>query len=216
MSHRLTCAPVHLDEVRTWNGSVISAWNEDIFGEKARLGRLDGNYYMVLQTLNGPNSFSPSSSGLQIAPGIGSYDLTVLPRFWGWFPDYISPDNFHENIRRDDGKAYLIIHRPSGSNRCANAVDDPFFAAHNEVIEPGADLIYFSDYEATGLGFLEQFQYCIDASGFCTPWEPYSKELVEEIETSIPSEDEASRAELCEFFQKSILPKNFLMSLAMQ
>jgi hypothetical protein len=76
-------------------------------------------------------------------------------------------------------------------------VDDPFFAAHNEVKYPGADPSYFPDYEATALGCLEQFQYCIGISNFCTPWKPYAKELLQDIEDMIPTEDTAPRAELC-------------------
>jgi hypothetical protein len=65
MNHRLTCTPVHLDsfirietqflrnDLPTWNGSVISVQNEHIFDERAHLRKLDGNFNMVLQTLNG-------------------------------------------------------------------------------------------------------------------------------------------------------------------
>lgn len=66
----------------------------------------------------------------------------------------------------------MVIHR-AGKSKHLDPVDDPFFSSHTPCFYEGdktAFPVYCPDHEATALGCLEQYQFCLPKSDFCTPW----------------------------------------------
>ncbi|KAH8645975.1 hypothetical protein BGZ60DRAFT_535758 [Tricladium varicosporioides] len=127
--------------------------------------------------MNGPNYYSNESSGKLYSMMSGPQALSVLPEMRveeisrrGY--NYI--DTIHEDLRREDGMPFLILYR-AGSYMHPHQVDDPFFAAHTEgltINHNGEKDVrnYYPDHEATALGCVEQYQYCISKASFCTSW----------------------------------------------
>jgi len=85
-----------------------------------------------------------------------------------------SQDKLAESLRRDGGQPFLVVLR-AGATRYPSEVDDPFFSAHNRLpngLGSGQTSVY-ADYEATALGCVEQFQFCVPEMqfpSFCSQW----------------------------------------------
>jgi hypothetical protein len=133
---------------------------------------LFNNISLVLATKNGPNKFSNESSGLKMFEEKGSFGLTVLPHYMTTqtFLRDRPPFDLNEALHRDDGESFLVVYR-AGDRYYSEMINDPFFSAHNRGV-PRTD--YFcADAEATALGCVEQFQYCLTSSRPsqpCTNW----------------------------------------------
>jgi hypothetical protein len=165
ISHRLTCSPISLDPF-LWgyqNASIIYI-QQLHFDTMIR-----SNVSLVLSTKNGPNKFSSESSGALMYEANGPWDLTVLPRnLLG--ANLFEPLKLNKLLQRNDARPFLVIYR-AGNARYVHDTDDPFFSAHN-IINPDTPGTC-ADYEATGLGCVEQFQYCFTQSQlpiYSTEW----------------------------------------------
>jgi hypothetical protein len=101
----------------------------------------------------------------------------------------------HPGLRREDGLPFLVVYR-AGTTTYGNKVDDPFFAAH--ILGPDGGFV--PDYEATALGCLEQFQFCIPSHNFCTPWGQRSQEISEVIRELTIWQDTESLADIMLLF----------------
>lgn len=166
VNRRLTCAPVSLNPFlsRPQNGSFIYV-KKAYFNQTVSLWP---NISLILSTKNGPDHFSNEDSGLRMVQEDGPHDLTVLPS---------SPETaeLSEFLKRDDGQSFLVVYR-AGRRLFLNMIHDPFFAAHRKAsfpftARPGD--YFYPDHEATALGCVEQFQYCLPQSplsNHCTDW----------------------------------------------
>jgi hypothetical protein len=163
------------------NLTDISVANMDLFDKiNKKAGNIWGNpggYSITLTTKSNQRSaegFPASTNSADHEP----YDLTVLPMFSrtslvSWNAGYSLADTLHEDLRQDDGSSFLIIHR-AGLSSYTKPVYDPFFSAHSNSQKPP----YFTpDFEATALGCLEQFQFCVSGSNFCTSWGMISEQM---------------------------------------
>jgi hypothetical protein len=164
ISQRLTCSPISLDPF-LWkfnNGSIIYVQKLDADA------MIRPNVSLVLSTQNGPNKFSNERSGALMFEAKGPWDLTVLPRHL-LGANLFEPLKLNELLQRNDSRPFLVIHR-AGDAQYLQDIDDPFFSAHN-LINPDGHIC--ADYEATGMGCVEQFQYCFPPSQlpiYCTDW----------------------------------------------
>ncbi|KIN07072.1 hypothetical protein OIDMADRAFT_139742 [Oidiodendron maius Zn] len=171
MSRRLTCAPVSIDPF-LWkfeNRSLIYIL-KGYYGSKYKLRKNDT---LILSTMNGPNKFSSENSGLHMVNENGPHDITLLPDVC---PGLLELNEF---LQRDNGQSFLVINR-AGRQYYPEVVNDPFFAAHSQLSSrlpggPGFSDVYpfIPDHEATALGCVEQFQYCLPESPLsksCTDW----------------------------------------------
>ncbi|CAG8970955.1 hypothetical protein HYALB_00000936 [Hymenoscyphus albidus] len=186
MSRRLTCSPVHLDSFLLVNTGLkphvnISVLDMDAAGYLLRNEKEQMRLNMLLNTMNGPNSLSHEPSGKLNDQVSAPYDVFVLPHIdakdigthtvWG----NITWDHIHPDLRVEAGMPFLMVYR-AGRSVHAVQIDDPLFAAHEAdcrtarlddiTKKPG----YCPNHEATALGCIEQFQYCVPESGFCTSW----------------------------------------------
>jgi hypothetical protein len=122
------------------------------------------NYGTVLETRNGPNAYSGEFSG-NVMAAFGRpqpvYNLDIYPA-----PDAEEPnEEIDSRLRRDDGHVFIVMFR-AGRSLYVQQMDDPFYAAHNKMYN-----YYVPDYEATAIGCVEQFRYCLkDEKSFCTEW----------------------------------------------
>jgi len=193
MNHRLTCSPVHLDSFLLPNLgphhlTKISVQNINFTADGFERGGFVTRYVlpffdMTLHSLNGPNRFSNRYSGNpDIFQGSQkSSDLTILPNIPS---DQISVHGrpiyrsiIHPDLRRDDGIPFLVIYRAEKRQfSFMTPVDDPLFAAHRKC--QTIRNLYCPDYEATALGCVDQVQYCISGSAFCTSWGPGYEEAI--------------------------------------
>jgi hypothetical protein len=172
VNRRLTCAPVSLNPFlsRPQNGSFIYV-KKAYFNETVVMWP---NISLILSTKNGPNLFLKEDSGLRMVQEDGPHDLTVLP--------YEEMAGLNELMERDDGQSFLVVYR-AGRRLFYNMIGDPFFAAHRKaffpfVARPQAGPFFYPDHEATALGCVEQFQYCLPQSplsNYCTDWGTCSK-----------------------------------------
>ncbi|KAG9235165.1 hypothetical protein BJ875DRAFT_440621 [Amylocarpus encephaloides] len=186
MNHRLTCSPVHLDSFLVSSSGQndranISVWNPNIKDGEQREQKLQ-YYTMPLKSRSGLYHGLEEGSEERLINEPTLFDLSVLPGT----PELIQPmvfpwradehqnnateDLIHPALRREDGVSFLVVHRDGKSLRRVE-VDDPFFAAHTKCSDSqGNGEFYCSDSEATALGCLEQFQYCLPDWQTCTPW----------------------------------------------
>jgi hypothetical protein len=191
ISHRLTCAPVNLDPFLVLDlhepGQTLVSVQEN------QTEMVWESFVMELHTRNGPNAFSPESSG-RLGKNIPrTRDFTILPRESSWSLRNSPESSFgiHKSLRNDNGAVFLAILRP-GRQRVRSQISDPFFSAHDEYVyypqneRPGR--FYFPDFEATALGCLEQFQFCINTKGVCTNWGELSEKLLKEVETHLDND----------------------------
>ena len=173
VDHRVTCAPLKtelflywispsLDGGRLANGSLL--WfGRSLLDPDVKVNRT-ANYGTFLETRNGPNAYSGEFSG-NVMAALGRpqpvCDLDIYPA-----PDAKEPnEEIDPKLRRDDGHVFIVVLR-AGRSLYTRQMDDPFYAAHNKV-----DNIYVPDYEATAIGCVEQFRYCLkDEKSFCTKW----------------------------------------------
>jgi hypothetical protein len=179
MNHRLTCTPVSVENF-IWYGSTTEGPRNFLSVQKRpQIGEsqfLNQGLFMYLTTKNGPNSESHESSGLYMALKNENPKLWVLPAR-GPVDDlptkYVySQDKLDESIRRADGQPFLVILK-AGAQMYAWEVDDPFFSAHNTRPNGRLGTSAYADYEATALGCVEQFQFCVPQKQlpkFCSPW----------------------------------------------
>jgi len=173
----------------------------------------------LLQTLNGPNIFSNESSGLRMSLENGRQDLTILP-------EHPIPSRYRSNasqlfqkyLQTNRGQAFLIIKRPGNSAFCGvgfQPVDDPFFASHTrrpvddyrnegDTGLPSFDpqylethRPYYPDREASALGCVEQFQFCVSITGRCTSWESNSQDFVKRSKSLMLREQVDLSSEPC-------------------
>lgn len=179
MSHRLTCSPIQLESFLVPSNSQfphsranISVCDQKIYNNPLEPEEMSSTECeMPLKTWNGPNRFDNSSSGYLASQG--PYEIKVLPS--SYFPESLNSEGkLRKEIRRDDGLPFLVIHR-AGKSKHIYSVDDPFFASHKPCDEyyrgkKTSLTMHCPDHEATALGCLEQHQYCLPESGFCTPW----------------------------------------------
>ncbi|KAJ9660435.1 hypothetical protein H2198_002553 [Neophaeococcomyces mojaviensis] len=190
-SHRLTCAPLNVDDfllVPTLhpNHSWISA--------RTTLDRKTAwsNFSVLLSTVNGPNSFSNESSGRKMAIDNGPAEVTVLPRHIVPFSvnELEYQKLIHQDLRRDDGQSFMIVNR-AGRTIYSSEVNDPFLSAHNKV-NHGEDYVrYLPDYEATALGCVEQYQFCVPRSSrstYCSQWGFTTQAWADIQEVLVPDE----------------------------
>jgi hypothetical protein len=213
MNHRLTCSPVHLDSFLLHNRSSenyvsISVSDTNFHGDPSAnpngAWRWVQQSNMTLRTLNGPNRFSNESSGNPTSwTTLGSArDITVLPTIDEYSISTLRLPIFnsliHSDLRRQDGISFLVIYRAGGIEFASRArVDDPFFAAHTTChSRPG---LYCPDQEATALGCLDQAQFCIHDSEFCTPWGAGYEEVQAMWDTFKKEEDFTSMADIWAF-----------------
>jgi hypothetical protein len=176
VNHRFTCSPISLIpfQWRFENGSIIyvQKYGSDLL--------IRPNVSLVLSTMNGPNEYYHENSGALMFEANGPWDLTVLPR--NHLDDnFYQPEPFklNELLQRNDSRPFLVIHR-AGDAQYTNAVNDPFFSAHHLRDPNGTGTC--ADYEATGLGCIEQFQYCFSPSQlpvYCTDWGAVSYQSVQ-------------------------------------
>jgi hypothetical protein len=165
INHRLTCSPISLDPF-LWgidNGSIIYIQKLDADT------MVRANVSLMLSTLNGPNKFSNENSGALMFEANGPWDLTVLPLHRLGANEYDAL-KLNELLQRHDGRPFLAIHR-AGDVHYLNDIDDPFFSAHNRISPDNTHTC--ADYEATGMGCVEQYQYCFPSSQlpiYCTDW----------------------------------------------
>lgn len=199
LNHRLTCAPIKLDPFlhfdKIHNRTTLSIEKKTHTGFELPPEILN----VTLNTMNGPNKFSTENSGYRMANERGPEDISVLPEMAvstvGTLPwSYRARDNTREELIRNDGVSFLVIYR-AGMAIYIDNVDDPFFAAHHEVVEPPRIFpVYYPDYEATGLGCLEQFQYYLSTHKFSTSWGMLSEQLAE-IEKYLEEKKSVNAAE---------------------
>jgi hypothetical protein len=180
MNHRLTCTPVSVENF-IWFGSTPDGPRNFLSVQKRpqKIGEeqfLNQGLFMYLTTTNGPNSVSHESSGLYMALKNENPKLVVLPHR-GPVNDLpreysYSQDKFDESLRRDDGQPFLVILK-AGAQMYASESDDPFFSAHNTRPNGRLGTSAYADYEATALGCVEQFQFCVpqmQLPKYCSPW----------------------------------------------
>jgi hypothetical protein len=168
MTHRLICTPVNLAAFTVLpkgrNYTFVSAQSRNTaFAEG-----FQQSLTLQLDTWNGPHQYSNTSSGLWRAARGAQTDLTLLPRLirpMGSDP-WDNSTLMNRALLREDGRSFLAVFR-AGALRRGRQSDDPFFSAHQPL-----ESTVVADYEATGLGFLEQFQYCanIESRKYCTSW----------------------------------------------
>jgi len=213
LNHRVICSPVHLDSFLhhtpgPHNLTTISVrdTNADEHVNSPPPLWLPG-YNMSLLTTNRPSRYSmeyfANTSDRYIEPSFQKIrDFTILPDIperyiegWGFGTYYSS---IHPALRRDDGISFLAVYRAGGDSfESNNPVDDPLFAAH----EKCSVSKYCPDSEATALGCLDQFQYCITGSeSFCTSWGFGKEELVSMRKVLEKQMDIASLADLWAFY----------------
>jgi len=220
LSHRLTCSPIHLEPFLVLNPSLqsvnISVADVDT-RDDPKWSDVDQNAYsMTLQTLNGPNNFSNQSSGVRLAFGNGKKDLTILPAVSNKNKSSVELPSFfiHKYLKRKDAESFLIIRRPGKLNMYPPRsggimipVDDPFFAAHT--VPPFGDPTSYlapklPDREATALGCIEQFQFCVSTVGVCTPWEARSSQLSVDMYNLVQQEQIDTSREPCRLTTSSV------------
>ncbi|KAH6997315.1 hypothetical protein EDB80DRAFT_688666 [Ilyonectria destructans] len=175
ITHRLTCSPVDLNPFMvhglTISGITLSN-NKDEFW---------ANHTMVLSTHNGPNDkFPDERSGYIALQNHGLRDITVLPEYFSGSDSYRHPEAILPELRREDGHPFLIVYR-AGHEMYRNESDDPLFSAHY-FLDYDDDGVYASDFEATGLGCVEQFRFCALELQHCTDWGPGAIKEIEMID----------------------------------
>lgn len=109
------------------------------------------------------------------------------PEYEEWFTDkdFFSDDGdfiMHQDLLRHDGLSFLIVRKPRTSYHFQK-IDDPFFAAHR-ICPKKANVVsvtytYCPNYEATALGCVEQYEYCLRSLEFCTPWRHQESQFAE-------------------------------------
>lgn len=185
MSHRLTCAPLKMEKFLNVSSSgeetmvAVVNWNSTFVTD------IDSwaGYGRNISTVNGPNRYSSELSGFKAFQSKQSYQLHCWPG-----PSSSSNDNqstriekMHPDLRRYDGTVFVTAFL-AGESFYHQPIDDPMFAAH---FSPGKlnGYMYFPDYEITGLGCVEQYQFCVpDTLNICTPWGSEWEYLLELME----------------------------------
>ncbi|KAN0121755.1 hypothetical protein V8E51_000081 [Hyaloscypha variabilis] len=167
VNRRLTCAPVSLNPFlsRPQNGSFIYV-KKAFYNETVTLWP---NISLTLSTKNGPDIFSKKDSGIRMVQEDGPHDLNVLPSE--------EMSGLNELMERNDGQSFLVVYR-AGRRFFPTMINDPFFAAYRKaffpfVARPQDGPFYYPNHEATALGCVEQFQYCLPQShqsDYCTDW----------------------------------------------
>jgi hypothetical protein len=175
LNHRLECVPIKTDIFTTrifvnhekyGNGSYL--W----FGGQRTDEALRRGFDMALMTRNGPNGFSNESSGLQLASWPKSapppFEFSIVPVNMVYNGTQNLIDT-HRLLRRRDGNVFIAVLK-AGQSRYQAPIKDPFYSAR--VFSEG---YYYPDYEATALGCVEQYQFCLPKSRQpCTDWNsPY-------------------------------------------
>ncbi len=165
VNQRLTCSPISLDPF-LWGYQDASIIYVQRFDADTMIR---SNVSLILSTKNCPNKISNESSGALMFEAKGPWDLTVLPRYLAG-ANLFEPLKLNELLQSNDSRPFLVIHR-AGDAQYLNNIDDPFFSAHNRIDSDTSHTC--ADYEATGLGCVEQLQYCFPTSQlpiYCTDW----------------------------------------------
>jgi hypothetical protein len=97
-------------------------------------------------------------------------------------------DYIHDDLRVDATMSFLVIYRASGALYFTK-IDDPFYSAHTECHYAHLSG-YCPDREATALGCLEQYQYCVEESKFCTTW-GFRQEQFSKVKQALEKENDA-------------------------
>ena len=185
LNHRTTCAPLRTADFLLYSHASNKTW---ISVRRNREARIDDiikgvpGFTMKLETQNGPNWMSNTSSGTEYRRRSGRTDTTILPSFYATsIRDGTNEDpwgNVHELLNRNDSISYMIVHR-EGGEMYNKPSDDPFFSAHEAITwtsssDDEPQTRYASDYEATAIGCLDQFQICVPYHGkpigACSAW----------------------------------------------
>lgn len=219
MSHRLTCAPILLDDFYRYsfdrippNGTVLYTDDKgrtqlsnavDLYITiTSREYEILSGYAMSLHTLNGPTIWSTENSGRRVAEEGVYPNLTILPSHLSSVDtEYLLP-----MLRLHDALPFLAIYR-AGATPYRFSMEDPYFAAHNA--ENGLKNTYYADREATALGCSEQYQFCYGHSNNCTAWGVKSRpayQFLENSDSSIEPHDEVG-ADIITIFR--MLPSLF-------
>ncbi|EPE32845.1 hypothetical protein GLAREA_05857 [Glarea lozoyensis ATCC 20868] len=209
INHRLTCAPIFLDtflHLKNGSGSetVISVAVRDRFFEVA-----DRKLGITLRTINNPNLTTNEDLSTRMRGERWPYDLTILPQFSALdtftgrgppggpnlttFGAYPTEEVVDEKLQSLKGKIFLAVHR-AGPAVYTYTNDDPLFSSHVPHKILLGPTYYLPDQEATALGCLESFQYCVAASHFCTSWGTLSERL-DEVEEELKKEQDISTIE---------------------
>jgi hypothetical protein len=173
INHRVKCAPLKVERFLTplaerlyGNSTIIWFGLPDL---RNRTGT--SNYGALLATRNGPNRYSNDYSGRAFASFLNPapiYDLLIYPSQMD--NKSVALANLHPDLRRDDGNVFVVMLRAGRSFYESDVpVDDPFYAAHGS--SNSVSGLWTPDYEATALGCVEQYQYCLkQEQPLCTNW----------------------------------------------
>jgi hypothetical protein len=201
MNHRLTCAPINLDFLTLYSHTDSSPPKPlKAFITVQAGSNLTKHFAMALRTLNGPNPASGENSGRLMAEANIPSDLTVLPRY---FAD-VQTELMHPSLRRSDAMPFLVIYR-AGAVKNVSPVEDPFFSANN--MQLNDNKTFYADHEATALGCIEQFQFCLEGSVGCTDWGQRSTPINGLAKLLELSRDDASLFDITTLFKS--LPAMF-------
>ncbi|KAH7006829.1 hypothetical protein EDB80DRAFT_684093 [Ilyonectria destructans] len=173
VGHRLTCSPLDLNQLmdHEWNRSLITLSNTNPFNAT----ELWPDLTMKLLTHNGPNSEYPDeNSGYKIFLEHGLRDLTILA---GSESDTSYRKILRPEFIRHDGYPFMVVFRAGHGSEYMYEIDDPLYSAHNHV-----DGRTISDFEATGLGCVEQYRFCASEATHCTDWGPSGPVRLEVID----------------------------------
>jgi hypothetical protein len=204
INHRLTCAPISLEpflrfNVGSRNETVISvaSINGTIWSTEDDLAHRKMG--ITLRTMNNPNLTTNEDLSTRMLEERWPYDLTMLPRVssldteWEWGKIYDPAMAVDEKLQSPDGMLFLAVHR-AGPAMYPHIVDDPLFSSHVPWEDTDGRFRFLPDQEATALGCLENFQYCIAGSQFCTSWGTLSERLGE-VEEQLKKEQDTNSVE---------------------
>ncbi|KAK6522626.1 hypothetical protein TWF281_002063 [Arthrobotrys megalospora] len=195
MNHMLVCTPLNLEHLITARNKQPILSVRDFFGQQPREWEKDGSW-IYLNTFNGPNIHSNKSSGRLITnSSIEGWGRAVsLPIYDGFYNSTaIAPLKYHPYLRLANATVFVVLYIAQLQQSYVSPLDDPVFAAHIKLSEKGG---YHPDYEATGIGCFEEFQYC---SGTARPdmrqctrwgvWDQHFKLVERHLRRHGPEED---------------------------
>jgi hypothetical protein len=152
VSHRTTCVPVITQNFLAVDRPPTHCWVSARMTPDNPEGKGWAKYYIECKLWSGS----------------GPTDVTALPSVFGTllYAGEEGWESLHESLRRDVSRACLIVYR-AGNVGYDEAIDDPFFGAHNAVDsffqsnETRGQTGYLPDYEATTMGCIDQWQFCV-------------------------------------------------------
>ncbi|KAK6513420.1 hypothetical protein TWF281_005046 [Arthrobotrys megalospora] len=194
MSHRLECAPVDVSNFvysidslqirgnfsshRKPQPPVLSVVDPKVYKEWEHREPIFEESWIRLRTYNGPNQWTNESSGQIIANAdleqLDDGSLVLLPGHNKSETISDTPEfPFHPSIGSQNATVFFVIYLAGRRTYFDLPIQDPVFAAHVRSRRFGGRGSYHPDFEATGIGCLEQYSYCLYIQGEwgCTPWD---------------------------------------------